>query len=119
MKNYEQNATISDDFKEQNIKYTLSKHDDDLYHEENNVAGKVLRVKWIKLPNKGDRWKILDENNRALFVVEGNKLSKKERAFLRTVDGFNFLIKQFKDGAQSFNKLKTAIKNNMKKSKVA
>ncbi len=117
MKHYEQNSTISDDFKEQNIKYTLSKREDDLYHEEDDIAGKVLRIKWIKLPNKGNRWKILDESNKVLFVVEGSKFGKKEQAFLHTLEGFNFLIQQFKRGIKSVHALKMAMKQNMKSAK--
>jgi hypothetical protein len=113
---YKPNSTISDDFREQNIKYTLSKKDDDLYREENDIVGGVLRVKWVGLPNHGDRWKILNEQSKTLFVIEGSKLSKKERLFLRSIDGFNFLIAQFKGGLRSFNALKMAIKQKLKKS---
>lgn len=115
MKEY--NSTISDDFKEQNIKYTLSKREDDLFREENNIAGKVLRVKWIKLPRNGNRWKIVDEHNKVLFVVEGNKFGKKEQAFLQTVNGFTFLIQQFKSGVKSVNGLKLALRSTLKKNK--
>lgn len=112
---YRQTSTISDDFREQNIKYTLSKRDDDLYREENDIITGVLRIKWIGLPNRGDRWKILDQHNKILFVLEGSKLTKKERTFLRSIDGFNFLITQFKGGARSLNALKLALKKQMKK----
>lgn len=115
-KNYEQGSTISDDFKEQTIKYTLSKKDDDLYHEEDNILFKVIRVKRIGMPNREEKWKIFDEN-KVIFVVEGHKLAKKERAFLRGIDGVNFLIGEFKRGVKSFNALKIAIKKVMKKSK--
>lgn len=117
MKEY--NSTISDDFREQNIKYTLSKREDDLFREENNIVGKVLRVKWVKLPRNGNRWKIVDEHNKVLLVIEGSKFGKKEQAFLQTVDGFNFLIKHFKSGVKSVNGFKLALKKNKELSKRA
>lgn len=110
MKSGDDLLTISDDFKEQNIKYTLSKREDDLYREENNIAGKVLRVKWIKLPRNGNRWKIVDEHNKVLWIIEGSKLGKKEQTYLRTAEGFNFLIQQFKSGVKSMQGLKLTLK---------
>lgn len=99
-----------EDFKDGNLKYNLSKFDYDLYKEEDDVAEKIIRVKRIDLPNKGERWKIF-ENNKVIFILEGNKLTKKEKEFLRSVDGANFLLKQARGGIKSFNALKTEIKN--------
>lgn len=102
-----------EEHKDQNSKFNLSKFDFDLYHEEDDIAEKVYRVKRVSMPNKGEKWKLL-ENNKVIFVVEGTKLTNKEREFLRTIDGFNFLITQFKQGIKSFNSLKTEIKKNLK-----
>lgn len=97
------------EFKEQNIKYVLSKFEYDLYHEEDDIATPVIRVKRTSMPNKGEKWKIF-ENNKIMFTIEGTKLSLKEREFLRGIDGVNFLIGQYKQGIKSFNALKTEIK---------
>lgn len=99
--------------KEQNSKFNLSKFDFDLYHEEDNKAETVIRIKRVSMPNKGEKWKVMTDN-KVTFVVEGLKLSKKEREFLRTVEGLNFLIAQFKQGIKSFNSLKNEIKKNLK-----
>lgn len=99
--------------KGQNIKYVLSKFEYDLYHEEDDKAEIVIRVKRSATPNKGENWKIF-ENTKVVFVIEGSKLSKKEKEFLRTVNGINFLIKQFKGGINSFNALKNELKNELK-----
>lgn len=113
-KNTEQGTqTISDDFKEQSSKHNLNKFEYDLYHEEDDIALKVIRVKHINLPNKGERWKIF-ENNKQVFIVEGAKLTNKEKNFLRSVDGVIFLISQFKSGIKSFNALKNEIKKKLK-----
>jgi len=103
----------TEEFKEQNSKYNLSKFEFDLFHEENDVVEKVIRVKRVSLPNKGEKWKIM-ENTKTVFVVEGSKLNKKEKEFLSTVDGVNFLIAQYKQGIKSFNALKNEIKKKLK-----
>ena len=100
---------VTEEFKERNQKYNLSKFEFDLYHEEYDVVEKIIRVKRVSLPNKGEKWKIM-EDSKVVFVVEGAKLSSKERDFLRTPDGFNFLIAQGKAGVKSFNALKKEIK---------
>jgi len=112
-KYYEQNPTISDDFKEQNIKYTLSKHEDDLYNDEDNIAFRVIRVKRIGMPARGEKWRIF-EDAKVIFTIDGHKLTKKEKEFLRTIDGINFLMSEFKTGPKSFNAIKKAIKIKLK-----
>lgn len=102
-------TATAEEFKDPALKYNLSKFDYDLYHEEDDVAEKVIRVKRVSMPNKGEKWKIF-EDSKVAFIVEGNKLNNKEKDFLRTVDGVNFLIAQFKQGIKSFNSLKTEIK---------
>lgn len=102
---------VTEEFRDQ--KHSLSKGELELYHEEDDKTEKVIRVKRISLPNKGERWKIF-EDSKVMFTVEGAKLSNKEKDFLRTPDGFNFLIAQYKSGIKSFNSLKNEIKKKMK-----
>lgn len=99
----------TDEVKDQNSKYSLSKFEYDLYHEEDDVVEKVVRVKRFNMPNKGEKWKIFIDN-KVLFVIEGTKLSKKEREFLGTVDGFNFMLSQAKMGIKSLNSFKNELK---------
>jgi hypothetical protein len=106
-------TTVSDDFKTQNNKFVLSKFEDDLYKEEANVKMPVIRVKHIALPNKGDRWRIL-QDDKVVIVIEGVKLNKKERTFLRGLDGVSWMIGQVKAGVKSFNGIRLALKNHMK-----
>lgn len=104
---------ITEEMKNQNSKYSLSKFDFDLYHEEDDIANKVIRIKRISIPNKGERWKIL-EDNKVMMTIESNKLTNKEIDFLRSVEGINFLMKQYKEGIVSFNALKKEIKKQLK-----
>jgi hypothetical protein len=100
--------------KEHNIiKHSLSKYDDDLYDEEDNIVHKLYRVKRFSLPNKGAKWKIF-ENDKVIFVLDGLKLTSKERDFLQTVDGVNFLLAQAKVGIKNFSSLKKNIKDKIK-----
>jgi hypothetical protein len=111
--NPEASPQVQEEFKDQNLKYNLSKFEYDLYHDEDDVTEKVIRVKRFSMPNKGEKWKIF-EDNKVMFIVEGTKLTNKEKEFLRTIDGVNFLIAQYKEGIRSFNHLKTEIKKKLK-----
>lgn len=102
-----------EEVKDTALKYNLSKFEYDLYHEEDDKSEKVIRVKRVSMPNKGEKWKIF-EDNKVMFVLEGTKLTNKEKEFLRTVDGVNFLIAQYKQGIKSFNSLKNEIKKKLK-----
>lgn len=104
---------ITEEIKDQNSKYNLSKFDFDLYHEEDDIINKIIRVKRISLPNKGERWKIM-ENNKVMLLIEGTKLTNKEKEFLRSVDGINFLMNLYKEGLSSFNALKKELKKKLK-----
>jgi len=98
----------SEDLKDTN-KYNLSKFEYDLYHEEDDVAEKVIRVKHFSLPNKGDRWKIF-EDNKILQIIEGGKLTNKEKEFLRSVEGATWLLSRAKVGIKSFNSFRKELK---------
>jgi hypothetical protein len=108
--------TISKDFKSQSNKFALSKIEDELYKEDQHIVMPIVRVKHISLPNKGDRWRIY-KNDKQVIVVEGTKLNKKERVYLRSLEGVSFLIAEVKAGAGSFHAVKTALKKHMKVAK--
>lgn len=99
-----------ENFKDSSSKYGLSKFDYDLYKEEDDVALPVIRAKYFSLPNRGDRWKIF-ENTKVVFIIEGSKISKKEREFLKTVDGLNFILTQAKAGIKSLNGFRKELKS--------
>lgn len=111
--NSETGSQQSEDFKDQNLKYSLSKFEYDLYHEEDDKVEKIIRVKRFSMPNKGEKWKIF-EDSKAMFIIDGTKLTNKEKEFLRTIEGMNFLIDQYKIGIRSFNSLKLEIKKKLK-----
>ena len=108
-----------DEFKDSNIKHSFSKFEFDLYHEEDDISEKVIRVKKVSMPNKGEKWKVMNDN-KVIFTIESSKISKSEREYLQTIPGFNFILSQAKIGIKSLNsfriELKKAIKLNEEKS---
>ena len=102
-----------DDIKDPGQKYSLSKFEYDLYHEEDDKVEKVIGVKRVSMPNNGEKWKIY-ENGKVMFIIEGTKLNNKEKEFLRSIDGVNFLIAEYKQGIKSFNYIKNEIKKKLK-----
>ncbi len=102
-------ASAPEEFKDPNLKCNLSKFEYDLYHEEDDIAEKVIRVKRVTMPNKDDKWKVMSDN-KLIWTVEGNALSKKERTFLQTIEGFNFILCQAKVGIKSLNSFKNELK---------
>ena len=51
-------------------------------------------------------------NNKVIFTIESTKISKKERNYLQTVDGFNFMLAQAKLGIKSLNSFRNELKKN-------
>jgi hypothetical protein len=105
-----------EDGKEGGSKYSLSKFEYDLYHEEDDQAEKVVRVKRVAMPNKGEKLKVMNDN-KVVFIIEGSKISKKEREYLHTVDGFNFMLAQAKMGIKSLNSFRGELKKILDKKK--
>lgn len=100
----------SEEVKENNnVKLNLNKYEYDLYHDDDNIPGKVIQVKRMGNLKKGEKWKIL-KDNKAILTIDGSKLTSKERSFLYTLEGVSFLINQFKNGEPTIACLKKQIK---------
>src|SRR5208282_4877737 len=99
----------TEDFKDANLKYNLSKFEYDLYHEEDDISETVVRVKRVSMPNKGEKWKVMHDN-KVTFIIESTKISKKEREYLQTIEGFNFILARAKTGIKSLNSFRTELK---------
>lgn len=107
--------SITDEVKINNTRLSLSKFDYDLYHDEENKVEKIIRVKRFSLPNKGERWKIF-EDNKLILILEGAKFNKKEKIFLRGIEGVSFLITQAKNNLPTFKAIKDALKKKLSES---
>ncbi len=93
-------------------KFISSKIEMDLFDETKATPAPVFCVKRMNSAAKGERWRMLRDGE-LQFVLEGSKLSKKECMFLRTIEGFNWLIAEFKLGFKSLNELKSRLKKKM------
>lgn len=110
-KYYQYNET-----KEQNNKLILSNYDYDLYHDEDNVANKVIRIKKFGNPSKGEKWKIF-EDTKIVLTLDGIKFTNKEKSYFYTIEGINFLINQYKSGIKTVSGIKKNLKQVLDKNK--
>lgn len=95
---------------EEDIMTALYKLDSELFDEESNVVHKLINVRRIELPQNGEDWEIL-EDNKVMFTVKGVKLTKKQRSFLRSLQGISSLMELYKEGQINMNKIKKKINN--------
>jgi len=111
MNNYEDSLyTTTDEVKKNNNRFTLSKFESDLFDEEKEkIIEPITRVKRFALPNDGENWKIY-HNNDVVFIIEGLKLTKKERSFLRSERGVFMLLSEFKKEVKALSFIKKKIK---------
>ena len=91
------------------VKFNSLRVDNDLYDDEAHVIHKIIRVRHITLPKNGEDWEIL-ENEQVSFVVKGVRLTKRERNILKTANGLNLLILEYKNGIKSVAKIKQKLK---------
>lgn len=93
---------------EEDIMTALYKLDSELFDEESNVVHKLINVRRIELPQNGEDWEIL-EDKKVMFTVKGVKLTKKQRSFLRSIEGILSLMELYKEGQINMNKIKNKI----------
>ncbi len=91
----------------------LSKQDFELFDEDKNIPANIIRVKHSGSVDRNEKWRIFS-NEMLIFTIDGKKISKKERKFLRGLDGINYLILEAKQGFKSFHDLRTKLKKHLK-----
>lgn len=100
------------DFKE-GAKLILSKNDAELYDETKATPAPVIRIRRTNTASKGERWKVMRDEE-LLFIIEGNKISKREREYLRTVSGVSFVTSQVKtNNISTVSKLRISLKEEL------
>lgn len=105
------NINPPEDFKEVG-KLNSSRFDHELFHDEEHVVMPIIRVKYFTLPHQGCRWKVF-QDNKIMQVIEGVRLNKKEREFLKSVEGANWLLGLAKVGIGSMKTLKIELKKRL------
>jgi hypothetical protein len=107
----ETNSGTSSDTSFNDSKYlnlNILRTDHELFKEEDNIKQKVINVKRIKLPRDGEDWEIL-EDEKVILTLKGTRFSKRQREFLRSVNGMKFLMNGYKSGIKSVVKFKSSM----------
>ncbi len=85
----------------------------ELFREQDYVPQDLVSVKKIDLSGGGQNWQIL-LNKKTALLLNGSRFTAKERTFLGSVDGMNFIISGFKNGWKSVSEFKRQIKKRRK-----
>ena len=78
--------------------------DHELFRPENHIPHKVVRVK--RVTSKGaEDWRIIEDGDTTL-TLKGVRFNNKEKEFLRTPEGFRYVMDGYKKGWRSVSKFK-------------
>lgn len=75
------------------------------------IVNPVFKVKKVG-SGESEKWRFF-ENNKNTFTLEATSLSKKEKQFLYSVEGIQFLLAKSKNEGLTVNGLKKDIKNEL------
>lgn len=103
--NEDDDEILAADPEARNIGFHLLKADNDLFDEKKNIKERLITIRHLRLAKKKEDWLIL-ENNKVALRLKDYRLSKNEKNFLRSIEGFQFLIAQWKAGVKSVSGLK-------------
>lgn len=97
---------LTSDPEARNLAFHLLQAENELFDEERARKPETLiGVKHLRLAKKKEDWVIL-ENKKAVLRLKDYRLSKKEKEFLQTLEGLQFLIREYKNGARSVAQFK-------------
>lgn len=99
-----------EDMESMPIKQTvLNNQNNELFDDESYVVYRLVNVKRVDLPQNGENWEIL-EDDRVVFTLKGVRLTNKEKALLRTAEGIQLLMNEYKAGNTSVSKIRRKLK---------
>ena len=90
-----------------------SSNDFELYNEADDIPNRVVRIKRVNLPNKGESWRIYEDTT-VVETILGTRLTVKEREFMRSVAGIVFTMQHYKSGWKNFTDFKSCLKQQFK-----
>lgn len=92
---------------------TSLRQDNELFDEESYKPGTLISVKrHVFSSSKEEDWGIYSDKT-CVMNLKGSRFSKKEKEFLRTVNGVNFIISGYKSGWKNISEFKRMIKKSM------
>ncbi len=110
MKNIEDQMT---DYQEsKSFNFILSKSENDLFDEAKRKLADVWRIKRFEAKDCCG-WNLF-KNQDLLLEIKEYRLSKKEKTFLQTSEGFSFLLNQAKKNIESVSELKKCLSEHLK-----
>lgn len=95
-----------------NFAYHLTKAENEFFKDELYKPGSVIRIKRKSSKKNGEEWQVLQDGDLVLSI-KGSRFNSSEREFLRTPEGFQFIMASFKAGASSVSKIKKLIKSKL------
>lgn len=108
--NYSEQDSFAYDEK-QSKQGIFSKHDCELFLDENDIPGDVVRVKRVCKSGNED-WKIF-VGEKEKVVLKGSRFVEKEKEFLRSPSGMLFMINGAKAGWNSVSEFKRQLKEKL------
>lgn len=81
--------------------------DNELFNEEAYIPAPVIRAK--RVGKKKEDWQIF-EDQKLCLTLKGDKLTNKEKTFLRTVEGMQHLVILYKSGVRNITNIKNHLK---------
>jgi len=99
----------ADEFEKNKMSFNLNQSNELFDDEEASKKHKLINVRRIALPRKGENWEI-SEDGRKVLILRGVKLTKREKSALRTVGGIKLVVEEFKSGNRSVTKMKAVLR---------
>jgi len=99
----------ADEFEKNKMSFNLNQSNELFDDEEASKKHKLINVRRIALPRKGENWEI-SEDGRKVLILRGVKLTKIEKSALRTVGGIKLVVEEFKSGNRSVTKMKAVLR---------
>jgi hypothetical protein len=83
--------------------------DCELFKDEDDILSPTIRVKRFKT-KAAEEWRIYNDKE-VVLILKGTRFTNNEKTFLRTLDGFQFIINGYKQGWKSVSKFKQGLEN--------
>jgi hypothetical protein len=86
--------------------------DNELFKDEDNIVYPLIQVKKINKSKNGESWQIL-QDKKVVLVLKAEDFDEKELEFLKTYEGFLYLINGYKNGYRELSEFKDGICDNI------
>lgn len=81
----------------------------ELFDDGSYIVHELINARRIELSRGGEDWEIL-KDKKPVLTLKGVRFTKKERAYLRSVEGMLFIVNGYKLGWKSVSEFKRQLK---------